>query len=330
VALLHPDMPSPIQLGLLTTTVLVWLALPGTASADTQTNITFDSIVPGEELDGRLYLPDPMPESPPAIIMMHGCTGLWSGSDPATGVGQRHIEKWGLELAAQGYVVLAVDSYTTRTPAAATEAEYQHQCNSDPTWKHHVNSYTTRVDDIESAQEYLIAEYDVNTEGGLGLLGWSQGAQSVLVAMAATPRASNVAYVDPPAYAAAVTFYPGCGSALGYGMSYTLNRPGYWRPANPMRLHHGTSDSLHGDCQWRSTNAWAVYPESLPSADDELLWVSYPGVGHSFDHVGTNTAFPTSKCDAAALADVTRKAECAMRDADIDSLAFILDEVVGG
>ncbi len=309
------------KLGLLSTTAaIVWLVLPGTANADTQTNVTFDALSAGDELDGRLYLPEPMPANPPAIIMMHGCSGMWSGSDPATGVAQRHIEKWGLELAAQGYVVLAVDGYTTRTPVGATEAQYQNQCSND-TWKGDVDPYGERVDDIEAAQDYLVEEYDVDVDA-LGLLGWSQGAQSVMVAMAATPRASDVPYADPPAYAAAVTFYPGCGPALGYGFSYATGSDGYWRPGNPMRLHHGSSDGLVTDCRERATNVQTSFPASA----DALLWVEYPGVGHSFDHVGTTT-FPTSKCNATELANAAKKAECAMRDADIDSLAFILAEI---
>lgn len=311
-------------LGLLATTVAAWLVLPGTASADTQTNITFDALAAGAELDGRLYLPDPMPANPPAIIMAHGCSGLWSNSNPASGVAQRHIEKWGLELAAQGYVVLAVDSYTTRTPVGVTEAAYQRQCSGEA-YAGAVDSYTTRVDDIEAAQDFLIEQYDVSIDG-LGLLGWSQGAQAVMVAMAATPRTSSVAYVDPPAYAAAVTFYPGCGSALGYGLTSSVD--GYWRPGNPMRMHHGMTDSLFGSCDRRHDNAWSVYGATEGTAD-ELVWREYAGVGHSFDLTGT-TAFPTSKCSAAELADPSLAAQCAMRDADVDSLAFILDEVVGG
>lgn len=320
-------MRTSTMLGLLTT-ALTWLALPGSASADTQVNVTFDALTPGDELDGRLYLPDPLPANPPAIIMMHGCSGLWSESDPESGIAQRHIEKWGLELAAQGYVVLAVDSYTTRTPASIPAdhvLDYQVQC-SGSTWAGDVDPYTERVDDIQAAQDYLIAEHDVNVDA-LGLLGWSQGAQSVMVAMAATPRTSNVAYVDPPDYAAAVTFYPGCGPALKYGFSYSTNDDGYWRPGNPMRLHHGSSDSLFTDCRERALNARSNYGAGTGSAD-ELFWIEYAGVGHSFDHVGT-TAFPTSKCSAVELVDSTKKAECAMRDADIDSLGFLLDLVSG-
>lgn len=313
------------KLGLLSTlAAIVWLVLPGTANADTQSNITFDALEAGKDLDGRVYLPDPMPEHAPAIIMVHGCSGMWSGSDPVNAIAQRHIEKWGLELAAQGYVALAVDSYSTRTPAGTTEAAYQNQCSTDP-WKGDVNPYTTRVGDIEAAQDFLIAAYDVDVDA-LGLLGWSQGAQSVMVAMAATPSTSNVAYVDPPTYAAAVTFYPGCGTALGYGMSYSLSKDGYWRPGNPMRLHHGGTDSLITDCRKRALNAQNNLGAGL-GTPDELVWREYAGVGHSFDMVGTTTAFPTAKCDVGELADPTKKAECAMRDADLDSLDFILDRV---
>lgn len=308
------------------TAAVVWSSAPASAKADTYTNISFDALAVGEALDGRIFVPDALDENPAAIIMMHGCTGLWSDRDPANGVAQNHIEKWGRELAAQGYVVLAVDSYTTRTPEGlADPLAWQDQC-SNGAYPGAVDPYTTRVDDIEAARQYLLDQYDVDADA-LGLLGWSQGAQSVLVAMAATPRTTNTAYSTPPAYAAATAFYPGCGPALGYGLKLS-GSDGYWRPANPMRLHMGEDDTLHGNCERRVNNAWSVYG-ATPGTADALIWREYVDVGHSFDHVGGWT-FPTSKCSPEELADAAKRTECAMRDADVDSLDFFLAEVVAG
>ncbi|MCY1057483.1 dienelactone hydrolase family protein [Nannocystis sp. SCPEA4] len=303
---------------------LAWIAAPARAQADTYTNISFDSLTPGLQLDGRLYLPDSPVENPPAIIMAHGCSGMWSYNDPSTEVAQLHIEKWGIELAAQGYVVLAVDSFTTRTPTGEDEVEFQNQCSGDD-WEGEVDPYTKRVDDLAAARAFLIDEYEVNTAGGIGLLGWSQGAQAVLVAMAATPRTSNVAYTTELPWAAATAFYPGCGSLMGYGFKISQPIDGYWRPANPVRLHMGEADSLHAHCKRRVDNAWDVY-DADPGTADELVWRPYPFVGHSFDR-GDDTTFPTSKCSPEEAADTTRRAECAMRDADVDSLAFFLARV---
>ncbi|WAS99348.1 dienelactone hydrolase family protein [Nannocystis punicea] len=299
---------------------LVWIAAPAAARADTYTNVTFDSLESGLSLDGRLYLPDSPVENPPAIVMAHGCSGMWSDNDPSTGVAQRHIEKWGIELAAQGYVVLAVDSFTTRTLPGDDEVAFQNQCSGDD-FEGEVDPYTKRVDDLAAARAFLIDTYDVHTDGN-GLLGWSQGAQSVLVAMAATPSTSNTPYTTALPWAAATAFYPGCGSQMGYGFKISQPIDGWWRPANPVRLHMGESDTFRAHCQRRVDNAWNVYGAD-PGTADELIWRTYPGVGHSFDRAGTLT-FPTAKCTSSEAADPTLRELCAMRDADVDSLAFLL------
>lgn len=288
---------------------LTWLAAPASASADTYENVTIDAV-----LDGRLYLPETPGDAPPAMILMHGCGGMWSDDDPSAGA-VHEIERWGMELAAQGYVVIAVDSYGGRTPVGVDWVAYQYQC-SGSTYGGAVDPYTTRVDDIAAAYDYLVEEHGASS---VGIMGWSQGAQAVMVASAATPRGSNVAYASPPVYSAAVAYYPGCGSALGYGLSST--KDGYWRPAMPMRLQVGALDSFHANCERRADNAIASY-----SAD--LTWVDYAGVGHSFDNAGGD-AFPAAKCTASELADPGMTTICAERDADVDSLAFVLAEVTG-
>lgn len=302
------------------TSALAVVALPSLAKADTYTNINFPGPTQGLTLDGRLYLPDPMPESPPAVIMMHGCGGMWSNNTPANGA-VREIERWGRELAAQGYVALAVDSYSTRAPNGVSVTAFQDQC-SGTTYAGAVDPYTKRVDDIGAARAFLIDEYAIDSDGGLGLLGWSQGAQAVLIASAETPRDSNVEYSSPSPYAAAVAYYPGCGTLLGYGMTISTNLDGYWRPAAPMRLHMGTSDSFHGNCDRRADNAINNY-----SAD--LTWVEFTGAKHNFDNTGS-TAFPTAECTSTEWATSGMKDTCSMREADLDSLDFLLAEVVAG
>ncbi|WAS96496.1 dienelactone hydrolase family protein [Nannocystis punicea] len=308
------------------TAAFVWVSLPADARADTYTNITLPGPNTGEILDGRIYLPDPLPPNPPAVIMMHGCSGMWEGDYPGNGA-TREIERWGLELAAQGYVALAIDSYEARRPSTKTYVQYQNQCSMGSPLR--VDPYTTRVADIGAALDYLIDTHDVNTDGGVGLLGWSQGAQAVLVAMAKTPRYSNVPHATDPPYAAAVAFYPGCGAALGYNFNVD---GGFWRPANPMRLHMGDADETvsFDDCEARVETAHDDYGNT-PGTEDELIWVPYAGIGHTFDQAcdGAECSepypFATAKC-----ASGPTTYNCARKDADIDSLDFFLTEVVGG
>lgn len=305
-----------LSLSLISAALTLTLA-PAIAAAEAPANIEIAG-PDNTTLDARIYLPDGLEAGAPAVIMAHGCGGMWSNDDPSAGA-INEIERWGLELSAQGYVAIAVDSYGGRTPEGVAWVDFQYQC-SGSTYAGDVDPYTDRVDDLDAALSFLV---DVHEVGEVALLGWSQGAQAVMVAIAETPRDANVAYGTPPTYGAAVAYYPGCGSALGYGLSST--KDGYWRPARPMRLHQGTADSLYANCDRRADNAIANYA-SGPASAHPLTWVEYAGVGHSFDNTGGH-AFPTAKCSASELADPSLAKSCAQRDADVDSLAFVLAEI---
>ena len=58
----------------------------------------------------------------PAVVMMHGCSGIYSNSNPTSGVASINRE-WGDRLVAAGYVALLVDSFTPRNAP-------QNQCGS--------------------------------------------------------------------------------------------------------------------------------------------------------------------------------------------------------
>ncbi|MFT3776412.1 MAG: hypothetical protein QM820_64550 [Minicystis sp.] len=333
---------------------------PATASAQTRTNVYFVGSG-GQGLIGRVYQPNlsgaPAGYKPPGMVLMHGCSGMWSYNTPPTvtcsggsctvstsEVAQSHIEKWGRKLSAAGYVALAVDSYTTRTPTGPgpgpypTPAQYQHQCHGD-TYAGAVDPYTTRVDDFLSAKSRLSSTYNVNVHG-VGELGWSQGAEATLVSAAATPVNNNTEWCDISSMqcvgrtltqpTASVVFYPGCGPNLGYGYDDDdpLNiDPGYWRPDVPMRWNHGEADGTtpFAPCDLRVDEAVSTYGASID-------FDHYASVDHSFDMYVSGEdpsiyAFPTAKCSPADT--VTYPSKCARWDADIDSLAFIQSNVQG-
>jgi dienelactone hydrolase len=321
-------------------------AAPAPASAQTYQNVCFLDGNNAENI-GRLYRPSQPPAGykPPAVVLMHGCTGMWSNSSPPTishpagvctvgqgTVAQSHIEKWGRRLAAEGYLALAIDGYTTRADNS------QNHCGESPPFDPatEVDPYTTRAFDFYVAKSYLANQRNANP-AGIGVLGWSQGAESALVTAAATPRNNNVVYCPPPwnswgcllrpalRPAAAVVFYPGCGANLGYG--YSGGAPGYWRPDVPIRWNHGEDDATtaFGPCEDRVDRAVSTYGASID-------FDHYDNVGHSFDmntvaDDGSLYAFATVKCTAAQqMATPTR---CARWDADIDSLAFITSQIHG-
>lgn len=299
----------------------------------------------GLTLSGALYTPEGFSATShaPAVVMLHGCSGMWSSGNPsATNANgtpnlQNNVEKWGLTLAQNGIVALAVDSFTPRprptngqvcsVNAHCTDPNYntcdaglckpsqslwQDQCSGRP-FAGHVDSYTARADDALFAYDYLAGLAGVDGQH-IAQLGWSHGAQAAMVQAAATPRSSNTLRpTSELVFVATVLFYPGCGSALGFGNPAT----GYWRPYTDLLLNVGAPDpndptnsydSFYANCAARADRAIAPYAAPVTFA-------GFAGAAHSFDNV--SQTWPTSACSLATD-------DCAMRTADIDSLAYLL------
>jgi dienelactone hydrolase len=324
-------------------------AAPADASAQTRSNVYFSSGSQG--YIGRVYQPNlsgaPAGYQPPGIVMMHGCTGMWSNSVPptitcsggnctvaSTPIAQSHIEKWGRKLADEGYVALAIDSFTTRTPPNVTTTAYQQQCNGD-TYGGAVDPYTTRTNDFLAAKNRLHGTYNVSSTG-VGELGWSQGAETALVNAAITSRTTDTEWcalgtTQCQARAdsrpqAVVVFYPGCGANLGYGYSNQAS-PGFWRPDVPVRWNHGEldTDTPIGPCEARADRAVSFYAEDVD-------FEPYDDADHSFDRNdaaqdGSIYAFATTSCTPTQ--EATYPEMCDRWDADMDSLNFILANVQG-
>lgn len=280
----------------------------------------------GVTLTGVLYTPADYDNSAalPAVVMLHGCTGIWSnrevGATNANGTPnlQNHIEKWGLKLASEGYVALAVDSYTPREPATLDKTKmderkaWQNQC-SGQTNAGKVDPYTTRVLDARAAYAYLTgtAHEDHVDADRIGLLGWSQGAESAMIEAADATRdvRTPLRAESDLLFATTVVYYPGCGSALKFGSITT----GWWRPYSDFRMQVAENDTLRASCVSRYNRATSLYSGVTGAPDLELG--DYVGADHSFD--AASETWPTATCAAPSSGDV-----CAMNDADINSFDF--------
>lgn len=300
------------------------LTLCSTASlAQTVTEVTFNG-PDNVQLSGVLYAPDLFDEEQgenvySAVVMLHGCSGMWSNRNPdaenADGTPnlQNNVEKWGLKLAQEGIVALALDSFTPRTPNGVSDSDWQNQC-SGATYANSVDSYTTRALDARSAYDYLDGDTRINASN-IALLGWSHGAQAAMVQAAETSRTSNTVRAGSEmVFATTVLFYPGCGSALGFGSPST----GYWRPYNDLIINVGDDDSFYSNCQTRANRAISTYGSTAGSGH-EVVFVGHVDAAHSFDN--GSQAWPVSEC-VNQVGD-----DCAMRSGDIDSLAFLLQRI---
>jgi dienelactone hydrolase len=287
----------------------------------TAQEVTFDG-PDNVELSGVLYLPDGFEEGSDysAVVMLHGCSGMWSNRNPNATNGdgspnlQNNVEKWGWKLADEGVVALAVDSFTPRTPLGVSDSDWQNQC-SGATYAGYVNPYSTRALDARAAWDYLDA-HPLIDGASIALLGWSHGAQAAMVEAAETPPNSTTPRAaSDMLFAATVLFYPGCGSALGFSSPSSS----YWRPYNDLRLNIGDDDSFYANCQTRANRAINNYG-STPGSGHEVIFAGYVDAAHSFDTV--SQAWPASTCGAPNIGDT-----CAMQAADIDSLSFLLSRI---
>lgn len=167
----------------------------------------------------------------PAVLMMHGCAGVYSYSQPNASFNNIQVlyRDWGTRLARAGYVALLVDSFTGRKDANDVPVP-QNQCGNGSAGVSEVND---RPLDALAAVNYLTGTTGLNVDADrVGALGWSHGGSSVMATL------SDSQVVRP--FRAAVSMYPGCGMYNAFGgitnSTYT--------PYAPFQIFHGDADPL--------------------------------------------------------------------------------------
>lgn len=115
----------------------------------------------------------------PAVVLLHGCGGMWSSGDATQPA--RHLRRWLEQLQAKGYVGIAVDSFRPRGVKACRKG-------------------MDRAGDASATLEYLRSLSYVSPQR-IAVLGWSNGGSAALAAA-----------TKPNAFRAAVAFYPRCGA----------------------------------------------------------------------------------------------------------------------
>lgn len=185
----------------------------------------------------------------PALVMLHGCTGLRT----RTGAIQAKLRFWAEHLRDLGYVTLLVDSFA---PRGIDEV-----C----TGRHLLSPVRDRADDARGALRYLQSRPDVRTDR-IALLGWSNGAAATLSVVFDRGTAERD-------FRAAVAFYPNC----------TRNYPGGpdFRPYAPLYVLVGALDD------WTPAAPCMALIERARAVGAPIAIKVYPGAHHSFDAPAT-------------------------------------------
>ncbi len=243
------------------------------ATAQTATTVQF----PGQEgivLEAALYVPKG-PGPFPAVVAMHGCAGL---RDSRGDLSLRHSD-WAERLAAQGFIVLLPDSFSSRGLGP--------QCkNSD----REVHPSRERVADAKAAFDYLASQPQVKANA-ISLLGWSNGGSSVLYSV--MPKNAP----ERGDYARAIAFYPGCRVPLEGGhwssrlpLLILMGEADDWTPAAPCK-DLAQDAAMRGEPVQIKTYADAYHDFDHPNLPVHLVsHLAYTASGEGSAHTGTNMA----------------------------------------
>ncbi|MEO8525783.1 MAG: dienelactone hydrolase family protein [Caldimonas sp.] len=228
---------------------LACVLLTASAGALAQERVSFPS------LDGAANAPVmltglwfPAATSPaPAVVLFHGCGGAFDRRGQLT----RRMREYATLFNRAGYHALIVDSLTPR---------YETELCTQRIGRRRVTQSNRRLDAL-GAVAYLAERADVDVRK-IGLVGWSNGASTVLAASNLRHRDVAAAQVQP---AFAIAFYPGCEADLKRG----------YEAAAPLLMLVGQSDDWTppGPCRALARAASGPRPEIE----------AYAGAYHGFD-----------------------------------------------
>lgn len=207
------------------------------------------------QLSGLMFRPlGPGPF--PALILMHGCGGMYTNQGYVT-ASNRH---WAELLALDGYVALLVDSFGPRGFRSICELQ-----------KRPIRENRERADDIYAARQWLAAQTYVAGDR-VGLIGWSNGASGTLYGMRDSQTRRGIR--------AAVAFYPGCRTLARSKTPY--------RPYAPLLILAGEADD------WTPAAPCVELAAIARSQGAAMEIVTYPGAHHSFDRINSPVRYRPS------------------------------------
>lgn len=202
-------------------------------------------------LSGFLYRP--RGKGPfPAVVLMHGCGGLYSRS---TGQISSKMRFWAEFLREHGYVALLVDSFRPRS------------LDEICTRYKKLNSVKVRSYDAYGGLVYL-QHLEIVEPRSVALMGWSNGSRAVLSAMARDGK-HRPARLPQGGFHAAIAFYPQC------RVKYT--DMSVYQPYAPLLILSGELDD------WTPAQHCVELTQAAQAVGADMRIIVYSGAHHSFD-----------------------------------------------
>jgi dienelactone hydrolase len=194
----------------------------------------------------------------PVVIALHGCGGLYSTAGARKGQLNARHHAMGEMLQAQGYHAIFPDSFGSRG-IESTCSEVQRLKNGV-----RMGMDERRADTLATLAWVRAQPWADAQRNNVALLGWSNGAMSLLAATDANHSAVKAAGLP---FRTAIAFYPGCVEAA---------RSGY-RPNTQLTLLLGADDD------WTLPEPCVKLGEQLKAKGDDVTVKVYPGAVHDFD-----------------------------------------------
>lgn len=190
----------------------------------------------------------PGPGPFPAVVMLHGCGGAYNPQ----GMLNRRQKQWEAVFLAAGYLVLQLDSFTTR--------DIKQICtlSSRP-----VSAGVGRRRDAYAGLAWLSTRSDVLADR-IAVVGWSNGASTAVAAME-----RRIADASDIRFRAAIAFYPGC-----------RVRDDTYKPAGPLLILSGELDT------WTPPAPCVAMAERARNDGEDVQIHLYAGAYHDFDWPG--------------------------------------------
>lgn len=274
----------------------------------TPTDVSFTN-EDGLVLQGKLFSPLTPPQALlPAVIMLHGCKGIYNDQGKITGI----YREWGDRLTAAGYVALLVDSYS---PRHALD-----QCGNGAGVG--VSEIFDRPKDVTAAHDYLTTLTTLINSSKIGVLGWSNGASTVISSLATIqPITTNGIIANSNAantpLKVGVAFYAGCGLADYRCGAQSNGKPAScfgglstskWDSYSPLHFFHGSADTVvsAANCSTRTSKATKI------AGGGALTLTIYDGAAHSFDDKSVG--------GGSCVDQISTPNSCAKQQADIAAM----------